>query len=183
MAKEKKEFTWDAETRIGEFGDDKSRHEVFITELKGKTYVQATKYVTTQAGEKRAKNFTMPLDDFEQLNDVLTDWKLKGAFGSTTKLQAPAKKDNPPKAPVMQGKKRTVQARTTDNANFRNLSPGKQELLLDQVRAMHEECGMVTIGVTKTNFSVEGGMSAGEAMARIEKQKGFSRGVAYTHIE
>jgi hypothetical protein len=176
MVKEKKEFAWDAETRIGEFGDDKSRHEVFITELNDKTYVQATKYVQTKAGEKRAKNFTMPLDNFDQLYDIVSDWKLKGAFGSTTELQAPPKAQ-----PVMKGKKRTLEDKVRDNKNFAHLPPGKQELLLDEAERMDDEYGMVTIGVTKTNFMVEYGMNAAQAIANIERKKGFSR-AAFTHL-
>lgn len=114
---EKKEFAWDTEIKIGEFGNDKQRHTVNLCTLNGKTYVQDVKEVFTQKnGWKRTKGNTLEMSVFKELQDIVGNHELTSAFeGGTTKQvveKKPAKgltakhqaKDA---APVMQGKKRT----------------------------------------------------------------------------
>jgi hypothetical protein len=84
----KKEFAWDKQTRLGEYGDAKVRHEVFINELNGKKFIGDTAYLkTADGGEKRTKSVSMELGNFKQLADFITGWELTSAFGSDSTLQ------------------------------------------------------------------------------------------------
>ena len=87
MAKqtEKKEFAWDNEKVIGEFGDSKKKTEVKICTLNGKTFVSAQTYVMSAKTEdwKRTKNNTMEMSMFKDLQEVLSKWEMEEAFKGT----------------------------------------------------------------------------------------------------
>jgi len=81
---EKKEFAWDTEKKIGEFGDSKLKTEVRICTLNGNTYVSAQQSVmSAKTGDwKRTKNNTMRMDIFKGLQDIVGKWELEAAFGT-----------------------------------------------------------------------------------------------------
>lgn len=96
----KKEFAWDTEKRIGEFGDDKRKTEVNICTLNGKTYVSAQHYVmSAKIGDwKRAKNNTMEIGIFKELQAIVSDWEMIEAFKSDIEEEIVVKKKDKTKA-------------------------------------------------------------------------------------
>lgn len=187
MAKqtEKKEFTWDTQTKIGAYGDAKERHEVFLCTLNGKTYIQDTKEVhTVKNGWKRTKGNTMPLENFKELQHILNMHE-SGAVekaGRVT-IEAPpkpatglkAKHQAKESAPTLKGKKSSVREKLERNENFGSLSKEHQEKAVKQVEALHDEYGMVSIGISKNHFFAVWGKSQMDAEKEIKKTKGFSR--------
>jgi hypothetical protein len=82
---EKKEFAWDTEKMIGEFGDNKKKTEVRICTLNGKTYVSAqTSVMSAKTGDwKRTKNNTMEMSLFKDLQEMVGKWEMAEAFGAS----------------------------------------------------------------------------------------------------
>ena len=188
MAKEKQEFSWDTQVRIGGYGDAKERHEVFLCTLNGKTYIQDVKEVhTVKNGWKRVKGNTMPLENFKELQHILavheSDDALAGIStkqGNKTIIQAPgaslkAKHQAKDSAPALKGKKSSVREKLEKNANFGSLPKGKQCELIAQAEKAHNEDGMVSIAVSKTNFTMVAGKGQIEAEKSLKTVKGFSR--------
>lgn len=189
MTKEKKEFSWDTQTRIGGYGDAKERHEVFICTLNGKTYIQDTKEVKTAKGEwKRAKGATMPLDNFKSLQEVFSKHELADAFGDSAKekggktvIHLPGTHQAKMKAAEAGAKKplkaikSSFEAKLAKNGNFGLLPKAKQAEAIKQVTARHDEDGMVSIGISKSNFHIISGKGQMEAERDIKQTKGFSR--------
>lgn len=177
----KTEFKWDNETEVKVIEvSEYERRVVSITELKGKQYVCVATHKKIKGDFKPIKNATFTMDVWEQVADAVTDFKLGNAFGSTTKLEAPKTKKAPAKAKetpkaTIKGKKPTYEEKLQTNGNFKALSKDKQVKAIEQVSTLHEEYGMVSIGISKTNFFVVFGKSQMEAEKEIKKAKGFSR--------
>lgn len=100
---EKKEFAWDTEKLIGEFGDNKKKTEVRICTLSGKTYVSAQSYVMSAKTNdwKRTKNNTMEMSLFKELQHFVGKWEMQEAFAGkeeTIEEKKPKKEKAPLKA-------------------------------------------------------------------------------------
>lgn len=186
---EKKEFSWDTEKVIGQYGNEKERHTVNICTLNGKTYVQDTKEVmTAKNGWKRTKGNTMPLENFKELQAIVGTWEMEDAFGSSIKttdekiiIEAPKKSGLKAKhqakgsAPALKGVKLSYKEKMEKNENFESLPKEKKSKVLQLSEAMHKEHGMVSVGLSKTNYLIIEGRSQLEAEKIIKATKGFAR--------
>lgn len=184
MAKttEKKEFAWDTEVAIGEFGNDKERHSVNICTLNGKTYVQDIKEVHTKNnGWKRTKGNTMTLDTFKELQRIVGDYELTNAFGTSSGLIDMSKpnKANSPKEQVaeakLRGKKLSIRERLEKLDNFNNLPADKQAKLMVLIETGLEEMGMIGVVISKVSFSTASGVPKDQAERALRQYKGFSK--------
>ena len=91
-ATDKKEFAWDTENVIGQYGDSKERHVVKICTLNGKTYVVDEKSVEFKKdGWKVVKNTTIEMGSFDTLVEMVNEWKLTQAFEGTNVAKAAKK--------------------------------------------------------------------------------------------
>jgi hypothetical protein len=186
--KEVKEFAWDTETQIGEFGDSKTRNTVNICTLNGKTYVQNVKEVmTAKNGWKRTKGTTVEMSVFKELQHIVGEWELGNAFSGSEDVKIEpkpsgglnaikAKHTAKGSAPsVLRGQKLSIREKLEGNENFGSLPKEKQDKVIKQAEAMHSEFGMVSVGMSKTNVFVVWGKGQIEAEKEIKKTKGFAR--------
>jgi len=148
---EKKEFAWDTEVKIGEFGDSKERHTVNICTLNGKTYVQDVKEVMTQKnGWKLAKRTSLTMDVFKELQDMVGRWELDSAFGSDSAVKVVEKPKK--ELTAMRGRKLSVREQLERNENFSKLPQAKQAKLLATVSTIIEDYGKASVMLSKTDF-------------------------------
>lgn len=183
MTKEKKEFKWDSEVKVGEYGNEKERHTVNICTLNGKTYVQDMKEVYTQKnGWKRTKGNTMTLENFKELQNLVGAWELGSSFDGSEEVQVEtkstglkAKHQAKGSAPALKGAKSSIREKLEKNENFGSLSKAKQDKAVKEAESLHKEYGMVSIGMSKTDTFAVWGKGQLEAEKEIKKTKGFAR--------
>ena len=183
----KKEFSWDSEVLVKEIVvNEFEKRTVSITALNGVEYVCVATHKKIKGDWKPVKNATFPKAIWGDIVDAVSDFDLKSAFGSTTNLQAPGKAQKAPKAaksekakkePVatLQGVKPSILDKLQRNTNWAHLTKAQQEKLVKQVQAIHEEYGMVSVGITRTSTTVAWGKNQQAGEQEIKKMKGFSR--------